>query len=70
LGLRDGDEKDAKGKAKERIASLHLYKDEPIGLSATKPLLAHCEVTLFPWSNSISKPPQVKGREDSIRLTL
>jgi hypothetical protein len=70
VGLSDGDKKDAKGVAKERIASFHLYKEEPIDLSATKPWLADFEVSLFPWSNSISKPPQVKGREDSISLTL
>jgi hypothetical protein len=72
LGLRDGNEKDEKGEAKERIASLHLYKDEdePIGLSTTKPWLVDFEVTLFHWTNSISKPRQVTKCEDSIRLTL
>jgi hypothetical protein len=72
LELRDGDKKDEKGVAKKRITSLFIYKDEPmedepIGVSATKPWLADCEVTLFP--NSIW-PRQDKGCEDSIRLTL
>jgi hypothetical protein len=70
VGLRDGDEKDAKGEAKERIASLFLYKEEPICLSATQPWLTDCEVLLFPWTDAISNPPQRKGCEDSIRLTL
>jgi hypothetical protein len=65
VGLRDGDEKDEEGKAKERIASFFISKDEPIGLSTTKPWLADFEVTLFPWTDSISKPPQRQRREDS-----
>jgi hypothetical protein len=69
VGLRDGNEKDEKGVAKERIASFFISKDEPICPSATKPWLVDFELTLFPWSNSTSKPPQVHGREDSISLT-
>jgi hypothetical protein len=62
MNLKDGDEKDEKGQAKERIISLCLNSLEE---ESTEKCFVQLEISIYSWINSVAHaPPKLFRRED------
>jgi hypothetical protein len=46
MNLEDGDEKDEKGQAKERVVSLYLHS---LGKGSTEKCFVHLEIAIYCW---------------------
>jgi hypothetical protein len=68
MNLEDGDEKDEKGQAKERIVGLYLRQ---LGEKSTDKCFVDLEVSVYSWTNSVSVAPDLLRREiDKKRYVL
>jgi hypothetical protein len=62
MNLKDGDEKDEEGRAKDKIISLFLKRQED---ESTDKCVVHLEFAFYSWINSVAQePPGLVRRED------
>jgi hypothetical protein len=50
--LKNGDEKDEKGQAKERVVDLFLYS---LGKKSTDKCFVHLEIAVYSWIGSVAQ---------------
>jgi hypothetical protein len=63
MDLRDGDEKDEEGQAKDKIVRFYLNSTE---LGLTDKCFVQLEVSVYSWIGSVAEAsPAFVGREDS-----
>jgi hypothetical protein len=63
MNLRDGDEKDKKGQAKDKIISFYLNSEEE---ELTDKCFVQLEVSIYSWIGSVPQAqPEIWRREDS-----
>jgi hypothetical protein len=57
--LRDGDEKDKKGQAKDKIISFYLHSQEK-----TDKCFVDLEISIYSWINSVPQAPSGSFRRE------
>jgi hypothetical protein len=62
MNLKDGDEKDEEGRAKDKMISLYLNS---LGEELTDRCSVHLEIAVYSWINSVAQAtPESWTRED------
>jgi hypothetical protein len=62
MNSKDGDEKDEKGRAKDKIISFYLSLLEE---ESTEKCFVDLEISIYSWINSVAQgPPELVKRED------
>jgi hypothetical protein len=65
MNLKDGDEKDEKGQAKDKIISLYLKSLNQLGKELTDKCFVDLEISIYSWVNSVDHaPPKLFRREN------
>jgi hypothetical protein len=55
--LKNGDEKDEKGQAKDKFICLSLKNPNPVGKDLTDKCFVDLEISIYSWINSVDHEP-------------